>query len=114
MENTTASIASQVFGYIIAHPGATAREIRKGANIPGHIKFTPQLSSFVERGALISIAGETPRKTKYSKGAAPVKLNQARGTTQKKIQAKVVAAKTRQELIRDMQLLVSQLEAMDN
>jgi len=117
MENATtspASIASKVYAYIITHPGATSRDIRKGMNIPGNVQFGKQLESFIQRGAVISIAGESQRKTKYYKGAAPVKLNQARGTTQKKINHAVKVEKTKQELVRDMQLLIAQFEALGN
>jgi len=113
MEKTAqqqSSTASKVYAYIIANPGATSREIRKGMNISGN--FGQQLASLRERGAVISVAGDTPRSTKYYKGAAPVKLNQPRGTSQKKICSESAILKKQQELVRDIQLLLAQLEAM--
>lgn len=114
MEKTTqqSSTAAKVYAHIIAHPGATSREIRKSMGITSNIG--QQLANLRERGAVISIAGDTPRSTKYYKGAAPVKLNQARGTTQKAIRNEFNLVKAKQELVRDMHLLMAQLEAMGN
>lgn len=108
----TATTASKVYAYIIANPGATSRDIRKGMNIPGNVNFGKQLESLIGRGAVMSVQGESPRKTKYYKGAAPVKLNQPRGTTQKKMHIEYDIIKKKQELVRDIQLLLAQVEAI--
>jgi hypothetical protein len=114
MEKLAATTVSKVYAHIIANPGATSREIRKGMNIPGDISLGSSLAQLKQRGAVVSMPGESPRNTKYYKGAAPVKLNQARGITQKKIHKEVAVIKTQRELVRDMQLLIAQFEALGN
>jgi hypothetical protein len=108
----TATITSKVYAYIIANPGATSREIRKGMNIPGHVDFGSRLAQLIGRGAVMSVPGESPRNTRYYKGAAPVKLNQPRGISQKSIRSELDILKKKQELVRDIQLLLAQVEAM--
>ena len=108
----TATTVSKVYAHIIANPGATSREIRKAMNIPGHINVTSRVYQLIARGAVVAMPGDSPRNTKYFKGSAPVKLNQPRGSVQNKKQLSAVV-KQKQQLVRDIQLLLAQIEALD-
>lgn len=111
--DSTATVASKVYGYILAHPGSTTREIRVGL---GFNKMNPAVNSaitaMVKRNALVAVNADGGRNTRYYKGAAPVVLHQAHGFTNDTLNTEVKVLKAKQELIRDIRLLMQQLENM--
>jgi hypothetical protein len=111
--DSTATIASKVYGYILAHPGSTTREIRVGL---GYDRMNPAVNSAItammRRNALIGINADGGRNTRYYKGTAPVVLHQAHGFTNDNLNSEIKLVKAKQELVRDIRLLMAQLESM--
>ena len=112
-ETSTATAASKVYGYVLAHPGCTAREIRVALGLGDkYAAVNSNLFNMVKRNALIAVNADGGRNTRYYKGAAPVVLRQAHGLTNKSIQTEASLIKAKAELVRDIRLLMAQLESM--
>lgn len=82
-----ATVVSRVYGLIIAYPGITAREINttfaEGDDpVPTTRAVNAAITSLRRRNAVVALPGDSPRKTRYYKGNAPVHLNQPAGTRQ--------------------------------
>jgi hypothetical protein len=111
--DSTATVASKVYGYILAHPGSTTREIRVGL---GYDRMNPAVNSaitaMVRRNALIGVNADGGRNTRYYKGAAPVVLHQAHGFTNDSLHSELKIINAKKDLIRDIRLLMAQLESM--
>lgn len=111
--DSTATVASKVYGFVLAHPGSTTREIRLGL---GFERTTPAVNSainaMVKRNALVAVNADGGRNTRYYKGAAPVVLHQAHGFTNGNLNSELKIINAKKELVRDIRLLMAQLESM--
>lgn len=108
--NIQASKVATVYGAIISNPGITSREINKQY---GTSEIGSTLKALEKRGAIIAAPGASERNTKFYKGRAPVKLNQPRGTTQKKLEESFDVAAVRLEVTNGIKMLENILKTLE-
>ena len=86
MEST---ITSRVYGYVLAYPGITSRELNaqlfNDTSIRNNSAVASALKQLRRTGAIVMVAGESERAGQYYKGRAPAVLRQPAGQLQETI-----------------------------
>lgn len=108
METT---ITSRVYGYVLAYPGITSREINaqlfNDASIRNTRAVAAALKQLRKSGAIVMVPGETERSGQYFKGRAPAVLRQPAGQLQENI---MILAEQRR-LMMEYEAMLRRMEA---
>ena len=80
------TITSRVYGYVLAYPGITSRELNtqlfNDTSIRNPWAVASALKQLKKSGAIVMVTGETARSGQYFKGRAPAVLRQPAGQRQ--------------------------------